>query len=159
MKWMTVLAMTFAGCAAVGQQQESHQFDFLKALEPQQRTADAIYRSQQLAIERGYLDLAREREQRLAWEQKESARLQERVLDTNFGYTDFRRGVANWRLNQDVKDAFAFGRKQHADFDELLPAMRIVSDGVRPNWGKITMSEYMECLYSIAKTARFTAVK
>jgi hypothetical protein len=130
---------------------------FLRALEPFSQTPAIIQRRQELGIQQGWLDLARDRERRLAELERESRRLQDRVLDQNFGYTDFRTGVANWRLNQDVIDAFAVGRRNHDDFDALVPIMRIIADGLRPQWGNVTMTEYVECLYSVAKNASFAA--
>lgn len=126
-------------------------FDALK------QGTEAIRQSQQLAVERGWLDLARERDRRLRDMEQQSKRLQDRVLDQNFGYQEFRAGAANWNINQEVVSAFAAGRKAHPDFDLLLPAMRIIADGLQPRWGSVSMGEYVECLYVVAKNAAFAA--
>ena len=107
-----------------------------RALEQGVDTAARIRQSQ---IEQGWLDLARKRERRMADVEQESRRLQDRVLDQNFGYLGFREGAATWKINQEVMDAFSVARKRHTDFDSLLPAMRIVADSLRPQWGKINM--------------------
>jgi hypothetical protein len=101
------------------------------------------------------LDLAR---QRFEWEKeqaKQSARLQDRVLDQNLGYREAKPQVAEWRINQDVLDAFKAARKAHPDFDQLQPVMRVVADAVRPDWRHVTMPQYIEALYAIAKTTNF----
>ncbi len=41
------------------------------------------------------------------------------------------------------------------DFCHLLPAMEFMSAIFRPDWSKITVPEFVECLYSIVKHANF----
>jgi hypothetical protein len=108
----------------------------------------ADQRQQEINLERRRLD--REQE-----DGRRSARLQDRMLDSNFGYRDARPRVADWRINQDVLDAFTAARKAHPDFDRLQPIMRVVAEAMRPDWSYVTMPEYIECLYAIAKTANF----
>ena len=101
------------------------------------------------------IDLER---QRFEWDKdqaRRSARLQDRVLDPNFGYRDARPALADWRINQDVLDAFKVARAAHQDFDALQPIMRTVAEAVRPDWSHVTMPQYIEILYAIAKTADF----
>lgn len=109
----------------------------------------------QIGLERQRLDLER---QRFEWEKeqaRESARLKDRVLDPNFHYRDVRPQEAEWRVNQDVMDAFNRARREHPDFDALQPIMRVVAEALRPDWTRVTMTEYIECLYAIAKAADF----
>jgi len=120
-------------------------------------TTLAIGRARELQIQQGYLDLARQQAEDARRAREQSARLQDRVLDDEFGFRAARREWATWKINQDVMDAFAHGRAAHPDFDALLPAMRIVADSLRPEWSRITMSEYVECLYVIARNASFAS--
>jgi hypothetical protein len=62
---------------------------------------------------------------------------------------------AEWRINQDEKDAFNGCRALHDDCAKLDGLMRIVSKAIRPDWTQMTMNEYVECLYVIVKNAGF----
>lgn len=118
-------------------------------------TSQAISQGAQIGLRQQEIDLQR---RRFEWEKeqaRQSARLQDRVLDPTFGYRDARPALADWRINQDVMDAFAVARKAHPDFDALQPIMRTIADAMRPDWSRVTMPEYVECLYAIAKTADF----
>jgi hypothetical protein len=58
--------------------------------------------------------------------------------------------------------ALAAGRAQHEDFDVMLPIMDTVVSflypgGAYPDWKDISAAEFIECLYSIARYANFTA--
>jgi hypothetical protein len=101
------------------------------------------------------IDLERQRFDSEEEQARQSELLRDRVLDPNFRYRDARLGIADWRINQDVLDAFSAARKAHGDFNELQPIMRILAEDVRPDWSHVTMPEYIECLYAIAKTANF----
>ena len=111
----------------------------------------------QAEFQQGWLDLARLQQRQLREEEERSRRLQERVLDQNMGYRDFRAGIAAWKVDQETMDAFTPARNAHPDFDALLPVMRIASDSLRSQWASITMTEYVECLYAGAKNAGFAA--
>jgi hypothetical protein len=120
-----------------------------------QQVAAGLQAGMAAGLRQQEINLARER---FEWEKeqaKQSVRLQDRVLDQSFGYRDAKPQVAEWRVNQDVIDAFNAGRKAHPDFDQLQPVMRAVADAVRPDWSHVTMSQYVEALYAIAKTANF----
>jgi len=122
----------------------------------QQQGNEAIAQGIAAGQRQQVIDLERER---FEWEKKQarqSSLLRDRVLDPSFGYRDARHEMADWRINQDVIDAFKSARTVHPDFDALQPIMRIVAEAVRPNWQLVTMSEYIECLYAIAKHAGFT---
>ncbi|MBZ5623732.1 MAG: hypothetical protein LAQ69_34285 [Acidobacteriia bacterium] len=126
-------------------------------METNRQMIESAYRARQLQIQQGYLDLARQEAEEALRAREQSAALENRVLDDELGYKEFRRASASWKVNQDVMDAFAAGRLAHPDFDALLPAMRIIADSLRPQWSKVTMAEYVECLYVIAKNASFAA--
>jgi len=61
--------------------------------------------AKQAEIQQGWLDLARQQRRQLRELEERSRRLQDRVLDQNFGYRDFRSCLADWKVNQEVIDA------------------------------------------------------
>jgi hypothetical protein len=62
---------------------------------------------------------------------------------------------AAWRVSQDVKDAIAACRALHDDCEKLDGMMKIIGGALKPDWKQLTMREYVECLYAVAKTAYF----
>jgi hypothetical protein len=88
----------------------------------------------ELKIQQGWLDLARQQAQQQNAQGKSSIGLQP---------------------NGDITQALLLARMGHNDFDALVPSMQIIAEGIRPDWSKLTMGEYLECLYVIAKNASF----
>jgi hypothetical protein len=132
--------------------------DYMKGLNDSMRDGIAVAEhARQAEIQQGWLDLARQQQRQQREMDQRSAQLRDRVLDQNFGYRESRSGVADWKLNKEVMDAFAAARLAHPDFDALLPTMRIIADALQPRWAAITMTEYVECLYAVAKNATFAA--
>ncbi len=100
----------------------------------------------QLAIQQQSLDLQRER---LRFEERQAQQL------SPPSYHDAHPNEAAWRINQDVKDAIAACRALHEDCAKLQGMMDIIAGAVQPDWKRLTMAEYVECLYVIAKHATF----
>lgn len=78
--------------------------------------------------------------------------MEQRSLDS---YRELHSNEAGWRQNQDVKDAIRACRETHADCAQLAGMMQVVSKALQPDWTQLTMAEYVECLYSVAKNASF----
>ena len=55
----------------------------------------------------------------------------------------------------EIKGALLLAHMAHSDFDIFIPSMQIIAQALRPDWSKIRMTEYLECLYVIAKHASF----
>lgn len=87
----------------------------------------------------------------LAEEEIERAELRDRNLD----YRQVHANEAQWRINQDVKDRIQTCHRTHADCEQLEGMMQIVARALRPDWTQLTMTEYVECLYAIARNAGF----
>jgi hypothetical protein len=96
---------------------------------------EARSRAEELKIQQGWLDLARQQAQSQQTTQGKTVVGQPR---------------------DDMKQALLMAHMAHDDFDTFVPVMQIVADAVRPNWSKLTMSEYLECLYVIVKHASFS---
>ncbi|MGA8025875.1 MAG: hypothetical protein WB992_01935 [Bryobacteraceae bacterium] len=62
---------------------------------------------------------------------------------------------AEWRVNQEVKDAMAACHAAHDDCAKLDGMMLIISKALRPDWTQLSMNEYVESLYVVAKNASF----
>jgi hypothetical protein len=88
----------------------------------------------ELKIQQGWLDLARQQAQKQNAQGKNSIGAQP---------------------NGDITQALLSVRMAHDDFEALVPSMQIIAAGIRPDWSKLTMGEYLECLYVIAKHASF----
>lgn len=98
-----------------------------------------------IGLQQQRLNLERER---LEWEkQKEADRLP--------SYREVHTQEADWRINQDEIDAYKAARAAHPDLDALRPIMDVIAQALRPDWRRITMKEYVESLYAIAKGANF----
>jgi len=93
-------------------------------------------RAQELKIEQGWLDLARQQAN-----QQQAGKS---------GQT----GLAS---SEDMRQALLMANMAHPDFATLTPIMQIVGASLQPDWSKISTSEYLECLYVIAKNASFAA--
>lgn len=87
----------------------------------------------------------------LAEEQLKRQVLNDHVSDYGTAHAN----EAQWRINQDVRDAIAACHQSHDDCERLDGIMQIISKAFRPDWTQITMQEYIECLYTIAKNAKF----
>lgn len=77
------------------------------------------------------------------------------VTDQTSDYRAAHSNEAAWRINQDVKDAINACHAVHEDCEKLDGMMNVISKAVRPDWTQISMAEYVECLYAIAKNATF----
>jgi len=83
-------------------------------------------------------------------------RLEDRLLDPDFGYRQYRSQLQSWQVIKEVDSTMAALRSEHSDLDEMLPFMRIIMESIRPNWAaKIELGEYLEGLYAISKSAGF----
>ena len=53
--------------------------------------------------------------------------------------------------------ALLAAREKHPDFEKLEPIMETVGAALKPNFddGKITVAQFLECLYVIARHANF----
>ena len=94
---------------------------------------EAKSKAAELKIQQGWLDLARQ----------QAAQSNQPVSLTTGG--------------GDMQQALLMANMAHSDFAALTPAMQIISVGFQPVWSKITMAEYLESLYVIAKNASFAA--
>jgi hypothetical protein len=99
---------------------------------------EAKSRAQALKIQQGWLDLARQQAQA---QQQQSAQANNGPPTPPVG---------------DIKEALLLAHMAHSDFDTFVPYMQIIAAALRPNWLKIRMTEYLECLYVIAKHASFS---
>ena len=95
--------------------------------------SEAKAKAEELKIQQGWLDLARQQ----AAQSKGSASL-----------------VAP---GADIQQALLIANMAHPDFNTLAPGMQIIARALRPDWSKMTTDEYLECLYVIAKNASFAA--
>jgi hypothetical protein len=93
-------------------------------------------RAQELKIEQGWLDLAR---------QQANQKQPNKSGQTALASAD------------DMKQALLMANMAHPDFAALTPIMQIIALSLSPDWSKISTSEYLECLYVIAKNASFAA--
>ena len=70
-------------------------------------------------------------------------------------YREVHPDKAEWQINQDYKDAVNTCRALHDDCLKLDGMMNVIAGVLRPDWTKLTLTEYVECLYAVAKTASF----
>ena len=96
---------------------------------------EARSRAEELKIQQGWLDLARQ---------------QARAQQPTHG-----KDILG-QPRDDIKQALLIAHMAHDDFDTFAPVMQIVAEALRPDWSKLTMSEYLECLYVIVKHASFS---
>jgi 1-deoxy-D-xylulose 5-phosphate reductoisomerase len=133
---------------------------------PLRTISEALRRKQELRVQQQQLDLARQQQAQFEETQREMLRLQERALDRESGGRDAKpaapesaadqNSVAGFNATGQLLDAINAARQAHADFDSLQPIMRVLADALHPDWSRMTMPEYIECLYAVAKTATFT---
>ncbi|MGO9663816.1 MAG: tetratricopeptide repeat protein [Polyangia bacterium] len=84
------------------------------------------------------------------------SRIEDRLMEPDFGYQKFRTGVPSWQAAKEVNDAMAALRTAHPDLDQMTGFMRVAMESVRPNWAQgIGVDEYLESLYAISKYAGF----
>lgn len=120
-------------------QQPDYMGPFLQA----QRDLTQILNSvRQDSIEQEKIDVERER-------------LQLEARPANLSYREVHANEAAWRVNLDVKEAIEACHKAHNDCAKLDPLMLVISKTLHPDWTQMTMGEYVECLYAIAKNATF----
>lgn len=87
---------------------------------------------------------------------KPAAELQTLIASDSFGYAEVFSGQPDAQINKIARDAVRIVRAAHrADFDQLAPSMRIIAGAMKPDWAQITMTEYVEALYAVAKNATF----
>ncbi|HEX4807566.1 MAG TPA: hypothetical protein VH325_01470 [Bryobacteraceae bacterium] len=85
-----------------------------------------------------------------------AAELQKLIVSGGFGYAEVFSDQADSQINRVARDAVRIVRAAHpADFDQLAPSMMIIAGAMKPDWLQITMTEYVEALYAIAKNATF----
>lgn len=94
-------------------------------------------RAQELKIQQGWLDLARQQAQ---------------AQQPHSGQGNNTPAV---QPDGEIKGALLLAHMAHSDFDIFIPSMQIIAQALRPDWSKIRMTEYLECLYVIAKHASF----
>ena len=145
-----------AGMAAMSGPLSSRQSTYTQYTQP---VFDSIRQSTEVA--QHLREMAIE-EQQLAEQRRHDAAeeaLERRALESgsveNLSYRGVHSNEAQWRLNQDVKDAIAACRNAHDDCEKLDGMMQVVSKALRPDWTQLSMKEYVECLYSVAKNAGF----
>lgn len=116
-----------------------------------QNATQAMMAGRLASIEQQRVDLERER---VSFEERQAelARQQDGA-----SYRDAHTSEATWRINQDVKDAMAACRQAHDDCEKMQGLMLVISKAIRPDWTQLTMAEYIECLYAIARNATFGA--
>jgi len=86
----------------------------------------------------------------------QSSRIEDRLMEPEFGYQQYRAGTPSWQATKEVNDAMVALRTAHPDLDQMTPFMRIVMESIRPNWAqRIGVDEYLESLYAVAKYAGF----
>lgn len=84
------------------------------------------------------------------------SRIEDRLMEPDFGYQQFRTGVPSWQAAKEVNDAMAALRTAHQDLDQMTGFMRVAMESIRPNWAQgIGVDEYLESLYAISKYAGF----
>lgn len=120
--------------------------------EAQHDMTEALMGAARNRIEQEKVDIERER---LRFEERQAEAAMRQTAPENLSYRDAHPQEAAWRLSQDVKDAIRTCRERHADCERLDGMMNIISKAVRPDWTQLTMTEYVECLYAIAKNAVF----
>ncbi|MGO9239967.1 MAG: hypothetical protein ACLQBJ_04070 [Bryobacteraceae bacterium] len=84
------------------------------------------------------------------------SRIEDRLLEPEFGYQQYRTGVPSWQAAKEVNDAMATLRAVHPDLDQMTGLMRVVMESIRPNWKGINVDEYLESLYAVSKYAGFS---
>jgi len=89
--------------------------------------------------------------------QPQMSRIEDRLLEPEFGYQQFRTGVPSWQAAKEVNDAMVALRAVHPDLDQMTSLMRVVMESLRPNWKGLNVDEYLESLYAVSKYAGFSA--
>ena len=84
------------------------------------------------------------------------SRIEDRLLEPEFGYQQFRSGVPSWQAMKEVTDAMVALRTAHPDLDQMMGLMRIIMESLRPNWTGLRVDEYLESLYVVSKYAGFS---
>ena len=56
---------------------------------------------------------------------------------------------------REVAEAIVAARQLYTDFDLLEPVMETVGRALLPDWSRITVSEYVECLFVVARHSAF----
>lgn len=84
------------------------------------------------------------------------SRIEDRLLEPEFGYQQYRTGVPSWQAAKEVNDAMVALRAVHSDLDQMTGLMRVVMESLRPNWKGINVDEYLESLYAVSKYAGFS---
>ena len=54
-------------------------------------------------------------------------------------------------------EAMLAARSKYPGYEVLEPVMLYIAQAIVPNWSRITVAEFWECLYVIAKTSDFAA--
>jgi hypothetical protein len=82
--------------------------------------------------------------------------LQKLIVSDSFGYAEVFSGQPDAEINQTARNAIRLVRAAHpGDFDRLAPSMKIIAGAMKPDWQQVTMAEYVEALYAVAKNATF----
>lgn len=103
----------------------------------------------QAAMEQQKINLARER---LRLEEREAG-LQPPSWDLS--YREVHPNESALQIKRDVSNAIKACRHAHSDCKKLEGAMNVISPSLHPDWTRTSMTEYVECLYVIARYATF----